>query len=88
MSKSKSSLQSIGSHKEKKYDTIPFRLEFIKELLNGKKLEPMFDVDNDATENFVSSRNGIEEMNSNDEKLSNDTRHVLNKKLFAPYRQT
>ena len=32
---------SIGAHKERKYDTFNFRMEFIKELLGGKKLEPL-----------------------------------------------
>ena len=35
------SINSVGSIKEKSYDTIPFRVDFIKELLNGKKLTPM-----------------------------------------------
>ena len=37
-SKEVKSLHSIGSHKERKYDTIPFRLDFIKDLLDGKRL--------------------------------------------------
>ena len=35
-------LQSISSHKDRKYDTIPFRIDFIRELLEGKnfRLKP------------------------------------------------
>ena len=34
-------------------DTIPCRIEFIKELLKDKKLEPLVDFDRTDTEYFV-----------------------------------
>jgi hypothetical protein len=95
------SLHSIGSHRERKYDTIPFRLDFIKELLEGKKLDSMVDFDNCETENFInpcsnrdtntnnndSSSNSANNYKSNvDSGVSeNDTRFVLNKKLHNFY---
>ena len=39
--------------KQKKYDSIPFRIEFIKELLNGNKLDPMIKFDNYETEQMA-----------------------------------
>ena len=91
------SLHSIGSHKDRKYDTIPFRLEFIKELLEGKKLDPMIDFNNCETENFItpikssklsdngSSGNGSP-INGYYEDNIIDTRNVLNKKLHNFYK--
>ena len=49
------SLSSIGSHKERKYDSIPFRIDFIKDLLGGKELQPMINFDSTETENFTGS---------------------------------
>jgi hypothetical protein len=83
-SKDIKSLNSIGSHKERKYDTIPFRLDFIKDLLNGKNLESMIDVDNCETENFINP-SGYKDINSNED-FSNDTRYVLNKKQHNFYK--
>lgn len=82
-SMSNKSLQSIGSHKERKFDTIPFRLDFIKELLGGKKLEPMIEMENPTTEAFVNP-NGFRDCNSDE--LSRDQRFILNKKLHDFYK--
>jgi hypothetical protein len=87
------SLQSIGSHEERKYDTIPFRIDFIKELLGGKKLEPMINFDSTTTENFINpfinSNNNNNNSSSSDQSSqsnqSNDTRFVLNKKVHDFY---
>lgn len=82
---SNSGLNSIGSHHERKFDTIPFRLDFIKELLDGKELDPMIDMDsNDAneTEYFVNP-NGY---NTSDDCNSNDTRQILGKKIHDFYK--
>lgn len=89
------SLHSIGSHKERKYDTIPFRLDFIKDLLDGKKLDPLVDFDNCETENFINpgslNSNGGSSLegkssDTNSSYTGNDTRHVLNKKLHNFYK--
>ncbi len=84
-----SSLHSIGSHKERKYDTIPFRLDFIKDLLEGKKLDPMVDFDNCETENFINPGNfnsGCSSSNSAGSSYTgNDTRYILDKKLHNFY---
>jgi len=78
------STNSVGSLKEKNYDTIPFRVEFIKELLNGKKLEPMIDFDNQNTEQFVNPH-GFQDMDSDNDNTSYDTRMILDKKLLNFY---
>jgi hypothetical protein len=78
------STNSVGSLKEKNYDTIPFRVEFIKELLNGKKLEPMVDFDNPNTEQFVNPH-GFQDMDSDNDNTSYDTRTILDKKLLNFY---
>lgn len=78
------SYHSIGSHKERKYDTIPFRLEFIRELLDGKKLSPMVDLDAESTEVFINP-NGYSQDGSHDDQ-SHDTRYVLNKRVHNFYK--
>ncbi|ARF12599.1 hypothetical protein Klosneuvirus_9_1, partial [Klosneuvirus KNV1] len=46
--------KSIMSHQdERKYDSIPYRLEFIKNLLEDNELQPAIDFDNLDTESFV-----------------------------------
>lgn len=72
------SVYSLNSYKKYDKDTIPFRLEFIKDILKGNKLKPMIRSDKLATEYFVHTTN--EDMV--DDKKSIDTRHVLNKKLY------
>jgi hypothetical protein len=42
--KSKKSISSLTTKKQKKYDSIPFRLDFIKELLVDKKVKSMIDL--------------------------------------------
>jgi len=76
-----SSLHSIGSHKDREYDTIPFRIDFIKDLLHGKRLEPMVDLTNPETENFIN-----QQKSSNDDNISKDTGQILNKKLHNFYK--
>lgn len=78
------STNSVGSLKEKNYDTIPFRVEFIKELLNGKKLEPMIDFDNTNTEQFVNPH-GFKDTDPENDDASYDTRTILDKKLLNFY---
>ncbi|AYV78273.1 MAG: serine/threonine protein kinase [Edafosvirus sp.] len=80
ISSSNKSLHSLGSLKDKEHDTIPFRIEFIKELLEGKKLKPLIDFDNSETENFMNSKANDDD--SDDSYNSNDTRKILNKKIY------
>lgn len=67
----------------KRSDTIPFRLEFIRELLNGKNLDPMIDVDVTNTEYFVNP-NGYKDLG--DDEQSQDTTYILNKKMHDFYK--
>jgi hypothetical protein len=78
------SYKTIGSHKERKYDTIPFRFEFIKELLDGKELNQMVNFESTDTEYFVNP-NKYSNDGSNDDG-SNDTRQVLNKRVLNFYK--
>jgi Protein tyrosine and serine/threonine kinase len=88
------SIKNISSHKERKYDTIPFRLDFIKELLKDKELEPIIDSTSVSTESYIPP-NGykyyIEEstgksLGSNDDTTSHDIRLILNKKKHDFYK--
>jgi hypothetical protein len=68
-------VQSIGSINEKIRDSIPCRIEFVKGLLKGKKLEPLVDFENTDTEYFAPR---IKDENASGE--SYDTRIVLKKR--------
>jgi serine/threonine protein kinase len=78
------SINSVGSIKDRGYDTIPSRINFIKELLDGKKLDPMIDFDNTQTEQFTNP-NGFQNADSDDDSGSKDTRIILNKQLHNFY---
>lgn len=79
------SLQTINSSKERKYDTIPFRLDFIKDILRNNDLEPIINLENVETETFLHP-NGFsyikEELTKENEsdESSYDIRSILNKK--------
>lgn len=73
------SLYSIESFKEKKYDTIPFRIDFITDLLKDKKLNVMVDFNDPQTEQFVNPNNfrntlinKVTDINKNDEDTLED----------------
>lgn len=74
-----SNSNSIISHKERSYDTIPFRLDFIKELLEGGKLDPLINFEN---LNILETEKYVNPYTTN----STDTRFVLNKKLHDFYK--
>jgi hypothetical protein len=74
--KSTFSLNSIKDL-EKIRDTIPCRIEFIKELLKGKNLDPLVDFENTDTEYFIPGY-GKDENASGE---SYDTRIVLKKRF-------
>ncbi|CAH6421567.1 Serine/threonine-protein kinase [uncultured virus] len=80
---SKDSIQSIESHKERKFDTIPFRIDFIKELLNGKKLDTMVNFEVSDTEYFTNP-NGFKDLDDDNQSL--DTTFVLDKKIHDFYK--
>lgn len=74
--KTKSSLlTSISSHKDKKHDTIPFRLDFIKVMLEGKNLKPILYSNGIDTEAF------IHPYDSSDEEKTKNTKYLLDKKI-------
>lgn len=90
-------LQSISSHKDREYDTIPFRIDFVKELLRDKELEPIINFEDVSTESYVHPNgyscidkskslldNKSKEGNSND--TSYDVRLILNKKKHDFYK--
>lgn len=94
ITKKNSSLQSISSHNERKYDTIPFRIDFIKDLLKDNSLEGIIDFDNLETETFVhpngylkpddGSTSNLFNGGSSGSKNTNDSdiRNILNKKKY------
>ena len=87
-------IQSISNHTERKYDTFPFRIDFIKNLLQENELESIIDFDNLDTEQFVHP-NGYSciknDTNDNNENNlfggssgddNHDMRSILNKKQY------
>lgn len=47
------SSNSLDFKKQKSFDTIQFRIDFIKTILNGKKLEPMIEFDPHDTDDII-----------------------------------
>jgi hypothetical protein len=82
---SKKSLSTLNEIKEREYDSLPFRVNFIKTLLEGKEVKPMVEFDMTDTEYFM-SKNVKENSNSDDPNSdslnSNDTRMTLRKKIY------
>lgn len=62
----------IISHDQRTFDTIPFRLDFIKNILSNNKLEPIIDLTNIDTEAFTHP-NGYSCIKDND---SNDNTNI------------
>lgn len=60
--------------------TIPVRIDFIKDLLKDKDLQPMVNFDNTDTENFIQGTRDND--NFDDSSDSHDTRFILQKKDF------
>jgi hypothetical protein len=75
---SNKSLASLNSSNKKTLDTIPCRIQFIKELLEGKSITPLVNFDNTDTEHFLNGGNRDE----NESGESYDTRIVLQKKVL------
>jgi len=78
------SLNSIGSHKERKYDTIPFRLDLIKEFTYNKKVDPLVDFNNNETEYYINPTK--KKIENGDCGNSKDIRYVLDKKIHDFYK--
>ena len=88
---SKNTLSGL-KNKNNNNDSIPFRVNFIKELLDNKDLKPLVNFDITETENFINmkKKNNNNNNNNNDNNDSNeyssahshDTRQNLNKKLM------
>jgi len=77
------SKNSLGFHKERKYDTIPFRMNFIKDILENNELNPIIDLNNIETEIFTYPN----KFKSNDNSHGiNDIRSILNKKKLDFYK--
>ena len=74
-------INSIGSHKNRVYDTIDFRLDFIRNLLNGATIKPMVDldnVDNLDTEVFVNPGGYKNSNNTDIQVILNKQKHDIN----------
>lgn len=83
MSIENKSFQSIGSHKDRQYDTFGFRLEFVKGILDGQELRPIVDVDETSTEQFIHPNGFDGGGNQEDEK---NIQVVLGKKRLNFYK--
>ena len=70
-----------GSKERNNNDSIPFRINFIKELLNTKELKPLVNFDLTETENFIDRQIGGSSNDFSSEQ-SHDTRNSLNKKML------
>lgn len=89
-------IYAISHHEDRKYDTISFRMDFIKDLLKDNSLDSVIDFDNLETETFIhpngylkksstkdDSSNGnlfVEGSNGSKSVEDNDIRNILNKK--------
>lgn len=80
-SKSIVTLNTLNTIMEDEKDTIPFRINFIKALLNGNKLEPLVKLDTCETEAFINPT----KTSSSEDYNKDDTRYILNKKNFNFY---
>jgi len=72
--KSMASLNTLNTIREEEEDTFKFRIDFIKALLDGNELCPIFNLDSCDTEVFTKGNN------SSDKYDADDTRYILNKK--------
>lgn len=70
---------TLTNLRDKEQDTIPFRIDFIRNLLNKGELKPLVNFDNTDTENFVNKINN--NYNDSESDKTHDTRAILNKKV-------
>ena len=76
---SRNSKNTLSGLKDRNNDSIPFRINFIKELLDSKELKPLVNFDITETENFINNNNNNDDEESID---THDTRNSLNKKML------
>lgn len=92
-----SGISNIINHRDRKHDSIPFRLDFVKDILKSNHIEPLIDLNNLETEAFIHP-NGYccNDVSSNDYKenfeddnsggtstsSSHDIRQILGKKQY------
>ncbi len=70
------SIQSISQHEDRPFDTIDFRLDFLKDILQNNKLTPIIELDDATTECFIHP-NGYDV--DDESVLSHDIRGIINK---------
>ena len=75
--KQEKSIFTLSSTKNKMKDSIPCRIDFIKELSKNQKFEPLINFNSTDTEYFVNNTK-----NENESGASYDTRVVLNKRIL------
>ncbi len=80
--KSTATTNSLSTLRDRNPDTIPFRIDYIKALLENKELKPMIDFDNTETEYFLNKKNNMDSNDFNSSIDSHDTRGSLNKKIL------
>jgi hypothetical protein len=84
-------IQSISTHKERKNDTIPFRIDFVQDLLKENNLETIIDFANLDTEAFThpngyNSKDNLFMEEENNNSQDHDIRKILNKKEYNFHR--
>ena len=66
---------------DKQKDTIPFRTNFIQELLKNKILTPLIDFDDDKDTEYFKNGKSLENETVFNDTRSNDTRYTLHKRV-------
>ena len=70
------SIYSSRFRKDRKFDTIPFRLNFVKDMIDGKNLDQMIYSEGCNTEMFINPY-----CDDSDDDKSRDTSYILNKRI-------
>lgn len=78
-------IHSISINEEMKYDTVPYRLDFIKNILKDNTLEPIINFNDLDTEQFIHPNGYSSVKDNNESDDSNDVRTILNKKKHDFY---
>lgn len=85
MSKSKKSdnesIRSLSNHEDKPYDTVTFRLDFLKDILQNNKLRPIIDPDDNLTTEAFIHPDGYE----CEDNESHDIREIIGKQYCDFY---
>jgi len=75
------SIYSSRFRKDRKFDTIPFRLNFVKDMIDGKNLDQMIYSEGCNTEMFINPY-----CDDSDDDKSRDTSYILNKRIHNFYK--